>query len=74
MAARAMACEILAMKILRHFASSPIELASVLTTSWSPIAGAPEEVVGEVRSVLGRGEEDVEDPTSALEVCLDPFC
>ena len=45
-----------------------VVLAAVLTTSWSPIAGAPTEVVADVRSALGGDEEDMDDPGSALEV------
>lgn len=68
MTSRADTCELLATKLLRHFASSKVELAAVLTTSWSPIAGAPPEIVAEVRDSLGGKDENLDDPTSALEV------
>ncbi|KAL5526362.1 hypothetical protein ACEPAF_8085 [Sanghuangporus sanghuang] len=70
MASRAMMCEILAMKLVRTFASSKLELAAVLTTSWSPIAGAPPEVVEAVLEALGGDEEDLDDPSSALEMAI----
>ena len=73
MASRAMMCEILAMKLVRTFASSKLELAAVLTTSWNPIAGAPPDVVQEVTEALGGDEEDLDDPTSALEVRVVHF-
>ncbi|KAL5504342.1 hypothetical protein ACEPAH_8416 [Sanghuangporus vaninii] len=70
MASRAMMCEILAMKLVRTFASSKLELAAVLTTSWSPIVGAPPEVVEAVLEALGGDEEDLDDPSSALEMAI----
>lgn len=68
MASRAMTCELLAMKLVRHFANDKILLAAVLTTSWSPIAGASPEIVAEVRDSLGGDDDDLDDPSSALEV------
>lgn len=65
---RAAMCELLAMKLVRHFANDQMALAAVLTTSWSPIAGAPPEVIAVVRRTLGGHDEDLEDPASALEV------
>jgi hypothetical protein len=66
---RAILCEILAMKLVHHFASNQIELVSVLTTSWSPLAGATEGVVEDVKSTLGRKDDTgVDDLQSALEV------
>lgn len=70
MASRAMTCELLAMKLVRHFSNDKIQLASVLTTSWSPVAGAPPAVVSEVRRNLGGNEKNLDDPASALEVSL----
>ncbi|THH07159.1 hypothetical protein EW145_g3575 [Phellinidium pouzarii] len=70
MASRAMACELLAMKLVRQFANEKLVLTTVLTTTWSPIAGAPPEVVENVRNSLGGGEEDLDDPTSALEMAI----
>lgn len=63
-----MMSEILAMKLVRSFASSKLQLAIVLTTSWNPIIGALPEIVEDVTHALGGDEEDLDDPTSALEV------
>lgn len=65
---RASLCEILAMKLVSHFASNRLQLVSVLTAGWSPLAGAPNDVVSEVQSLLGGEAEDIDDPQSALEV------
>lgn len=70
MASRAMMCELLAIKLVRHFANDKIQLASVLTTSWSPVAGAPPGIVNEVRRSLGGDEREMDDPANSLEVCL----
>ncbi|KAI0042867.1 hypothetical protein FA95DRAFT_1609847 [Auriscalpium vulgare] len=69
--ARAHLCEILAMKLVNHFANNRIELVAVLTTSWSPLAGASHDVFAEVCSILGtKHNEDVDDPQSALEMAI----
>jgi hypothetical protein len=61
------------MKLVHHFASNQIELVSVLTTSWSPLAGASDDVVEDVRSILGNKQDhDVDDLQSALEVSVRP--
>ncbi|KAJ7274546.1 hypothetical protein B0H12DRAFT_1228255 [Mycena haematopus] len=69
MLSRATLCEILAMKLLSHFASNHITLVAVLTTSWSPLAGASSEVIEEVKQVLGSNA-NVSDAQSALEVAI----
>ncbi|KAJ7931371.1 receptor-activated Ca2+-permeable cation channel [Mycena leptocephala] len=69
MLSRATLCEILAMKLLSHFASNHITLVAVLTTSWSPLAGASPEVVEEVKQVLGSSA-NVNDAQSALEMAI----
>ena len=57
------------MKLVHHFASNQIELVSVLTTSWSPLAGAAGDIIEDVKSVLGRKDDTgVDDLQSALEV------
>lgn len=57
------------MKLVHHFASNQIELVSVLTTSWSPLAGAAVDVIEDVKSTLGRKDHTgVDDLQSALEV------
>ncbi|KAJ7104262.1 receptor-activated Ca2+-permeable cation channel [Mycena belliarum] len=69
MLSRATLCEILAMKLLSHFASNHITLVAVLTTSWSPLAGASPEVVEQVKQLLGSNA-NVNDAQSALEVAI----
>jgi hypothetical protein len=72
---RAILCEILAMKLVHHFASNKIELVAVLTTSWSPLAGASDDVIEDVMSILGRKDHDsVDDLQSALEVSHRRVC
>ncbi len=57
------------MKLVHHFASNQIELVSVLTTSWSPLAGATNDVIEDVKNILGNNEDrGVVDLQSALEV------
>jgi len=57
------------MKLVHHFASNKIELVSVLTTSWSPLAGASDDVIEDVKFILGRKDDsNVDDLQSALEV------
>ncbi len=57
------------MKLVHHFASNQIELVSVLTTSWSPLAGAADDVIEDVKNTLGRkGDSGVDDLQSALQV------
>ena len=68
MASRAMMCELLAIKLLRHFANDQLALVAVLATKWNPIVGAPPNVVSEVKSALGGDDDDLDDPSSALEV------
>ncbi|KAJ6607394.1 hypothetical protein B0H10DRAFT_2072140 [Mycena sp. CBHHK59/15] len=69
MMSRATLCEILAMKLLSHFASNHITLVAVLTTSWSPLAGASADVVEEIKQVLGSNA-NVNDAQSALEMAI----
>lgn len=66
---RAILCEILATKLVHHFASKRIELVSVLTTSWSPLAGAADDVIEDVKTTLRKKDNSgVDDLQSALEV------
>lgn len=67
MLSRASLCEILASKLLGRFATNYIQLVAVLTTSWSPLAGATREIVVEVEQNLGA--HGIESSQSALEVC-----
>lgn len=71
---RATLCEIIALKLLSHFAASQIQLVAVLTTPWNPLSGAPTDVVQEVKEALG-GEECMENAQSAIEVSVSScFC
>ncbi|KIM33297.1 hypothetical protein M408DRAFT_326068 [Serendipita vermifera MAFF 305830] len=63
-------CELLAIKMLRHFAKNQIELVAVLTVNWHPIAGAPPEVKDAVKKLVGGREDDLDDPASAIEVAI----
>ncbi|KAG6841472.1 hypothetical protein C0991_010660 [Blastosporella zonata] len=63
-----MLCEILAMKLLGHFASNHIQLVAVLTTRWNPLAGATSEIVDEVNLAVGGNEDQLDSAQSALEV------
>ncbi|TFK83312.1 hypothetical protein K466DRAFT_665921 [Polyporus arcularius HHB13444] len=65
---RAAVCEIMAMKLLGTFASSPLRVATVLTASWNPLAGAPEQVINDVRNMVG--EDGTYDPQCALEMAI----
>lgn len=67
MSSRATLCEIMALKLLSHFASSKVQLVAVLTTLWNPLAGAPMDIVEEVKEVIGE-EDCMESSQSAIEV------
>lgn len=69
---RATLCEILALKLLTYFASSKIQLVAVLTTLWNPLAGAPHDVVEEVKETIGT-EAASESSQSAIEVGVDNY-
>lgn len=75
MLSRATLCEIMALKLLNHFASSKIQLAAVLTTLWNPLAGAPADVIEEVKDAIGGEDEYDDNPQCAIEVSsiFDPF-
>ncbi|KAH8100884.1 hypothetical protein BXZ70DRAFT_936367 [Cristinia sonorae] len=68
MMSRASLCEILAMKLLNQLASNQLQLVSALTASWSPLLGAPPEVMDEVRDLVGNDE--IDDPQCALEMAI----
>ena len=68
MMSRAALCELLAIKLARYYANDKTALATALTTNWRPTAGAPSEVVAEIKDRVGGSEEDLEDPNNALEV------
>ncbi|KIY44041.1 hypothetical protein FISHEDRAFT_77952 [Fistulina hepatica ATCC 64428] len=67
---RAMLCEILAMKLLAHSAQDYIQLVAVLTTSWSPLAGASPETIDEVQTILGGQDSEINCPQNALEMAI----
>ncbi|KAF8199535.1 receptor-activated Ca2+-permeable cation channel [Pholiota molesta] len=71
MLARANLCEILAMKLLSRFATNYIQLVAVLTTTWSPLAGATDQVVEEVKQVLNARDDDIyQSAESAIEMAI----
>ncbi|KAG1899358.1 uncharacterized protein F5891DRAFT_1189806 [Suillus fuscotomentosus] len=70
MYSRATLCEIMALKLLSHFASSKIQLVAVLTTLWCPLAGAPDDVIEEVKDAIGGEDEYVDDPQCAIEMAI----
>lgn len=70
MYSRAMLCEIMAMKLSSHFASNKIQLVAVLTTLWCPLAGAPDDVIEEVKDSIGGEDEYVDDPQCAIEMAI----
>ncbi|KAJ3880999.1 receptor-activated Ca2+-permeable cation channel [Lentinula edodes] len=67
---RANLCELIATKLLSHFAADHIQLVAVLTTSWNPLAGATSSFVDEVQQVLRCDDEDLNYPQSALEMAI----
>lgn len=67
---RASMCELLAIKLLRFFSASKLELTAVLTTEWSPLAGATQPVVDYVRTRVGHKEDDIQESTSTLELAI----
>lgn len=62
-------CEIMALKLLSHFATSKVQLVAVLTTQWNPLAGAPMDVVQEVKQAIGE-DECRENSQSAIEMAI----
>jgi len=67
-ATRASTCELLALKLLRHFTESQLELFAVLTHAWNPLKSAPASIVQTVKADLGGDAGALDDPMSALEV------
>ncbi|KAH9856662.1 hypothetical protein C2E23DRAFT_772105 [Lenzites betulinus] len=65
---RASVCEILAMKLLGTFASTQLRVATALTASWNPLAGAPDEIVSDVKNMVG--DDGMYDPQCALEMAI----
>lgn len=73
MRTRASLCELLAIKMLRHFSSNYIELVAVLTTAWDPLQGASDSARDEIKDIVGVSGNSIEDNLSALEVCSRDF-
>ncbi|KAG6333497.1 hypothetical protein ID866_5586 [Astraeus odoratus] len=69
MCSRATLCEIMALKLLNHFATSKVQLVAVLTTPWNPLAGAPPDVVEDVKETVGE-EQCAENAQSAIEMAI----
>ena len=66
---RATLCEIMAIKLLRDWASSTLELATVMTTYWCIFAGAGPEVVAKADE--SRGEVNVNERIgNAIEMAI----
>ncbi|KAH8822908.1 receptor-activated Ca2+-permeable cation channel [Flagelloscypha sp. PMI_526] len=70
MLSRASLCQILAMKLLASWSNNYIHLVAVLTTAWNPLAGAPSDVIHEVKFVMGGDDDDLNCPQSALEMAV----
>jgi hypothetical protein len=68
MLSRADLCELLAIKLLNRFATHYIQTIAVLTTSWSPLAGAPQQVVETVKMAMNADDDDIDSAHSAVEV------
>ncbi|KAF5359220.1 hypothetical protein D9756_003138 [Leucocoprinus leucothites] len=68
MQSRASLCELLAVKLVSRFASSYMQLVAVLTTAWSPLAGASQAVVDEVKCLISK--HDLETAQTALEMAI----
>ncbi|KAI6103885.1 hypothetical protein EDD16DRAFT_1715085 [Pisolithus croceorrhizus] len=66
---RATLCEIMALKLLSHFAASKVQLVAALTTPWDPLAGAPMDVVQEVKQAIGE-DECRGNSQSAIEMAI----
>src|SRR6267154_3651446 len=73
MYSRATLCEIMTLKLLSHFASSKIQLVVVLTTLWNPLAGAPNDVIEEVKDTIGGEDEYIDKPQCAIEASSSPY-
>ena len=72
MLSRADLCELLAIKLLNRFATHYIQTIAVLTTSWSPLAGAPPQVIETVKMAMNADDDDIDSVHSAIEVGISP--
>ncbi|KAH6913281.1 hypothetical protein BKA70DRAFT_1369915 [Coprinopsis sp. MPI-PUGE-AT-0042] len=60
MQSRASLCELMAIKLLNRYATRYIQLVAVLTTSWSPLAGATDQVIEDIKQNMNASDEDLE--------------
>ncbi|KIJ51512.1 hypothetical protein M422DRAFT_26918 [Sphaerobolus stellatus SS14] len=68
---RAMLSELLAIKLLRHFADNSIQLVAVLTHSWNPLAGAPASAVEQIKRLMAmKTNDEFNEAASALEMAI----
>ncbi|KZO94176.1 hypothetical protein CALVIDRAFT_528947 [Calocera viscosa TUFC12733] len=65
---RAALCELLASKLVRGLSHRPMELAQVLTTSWSVLQSAPMSALAQIGLDVGGKPEELEEPMNALEM------
>ena len=63
-------CELLAIKLLRHFSTSPIQLVAALTLNWNPVAGATPEAVRAIKYEMNAEDDDLVEPASAIELAI----
>lgn len=66
---RAALCELIALKLIRYFTGTQIELVAVLTHAWNPLSSAPQAAVEQVKADLGGDADELNDTMNALEVC-----
>ena len=63
-------CELLAIKLLRHFSTSPIQLVAALTLNWNPVAGATPEAIRAIKYEMNAEDDDLVEPASAIELAI----
>ncbi|TFK21168.1 receptor-activated Ca2+-permeable cation channel [Coprinopsis marcescibilis] len=70
MHSRANLCEILSVKLLNRFATHYIQLVAVLTTSWSPLAGATPEFIENIKQNMNADDDDIDNVHNAIEMAI----
>lgn len=63
-------CELLAIKLLRHFSTSPLQLVATLTLNWNPVAGASTAAVRAIKYEMNAEDDDLAEPASAIELAI----
>jgi len=63
-------CELLAIKLLRHFSTSPMQLVAALTLNWNPISGATPAAVRAIKYEMNAEDDDLMEPASAIELAI----